>query len=200
MENENATQNLWIPGKTNADGSEHKIYKVCLTGGPCAGKTSSMNYLKEKFAPEYIVYVIPETAANTVGAGVTIIPSEFTPQTHKVFTQAIMQQQLNTEQYFYDIATIQKKSVIILCDRGVMDNTAYCTPEVEQKIYAETGWTKTNISDNNYDMVIHLVTAADGAAEFYTLENNAARTEGPELAKMLDKMTQGAWNGHPNYV
>jgi hypothetical protein len=50
------------------------------------------------------------------------------------------------------------------------------------------------------DMVIHLVTAADGAEEFYTLENNAARTETPQVAKMLDKMTQGVWNGHPNYV
>lgn len=28
-----------------------------------------------------------------------------------------------------------------------------------------------------YDMVVHLVTAADGAQEYYTLANNAARTE-----------------------
>ena len=73
-------------GKFNEDGSEHKIYKICLTGGPCAGKTSSMNYLKEKFSPEFIVYVLPEVAATTVGSGVTIIPSEFTPETHKIFT------------------------------------------------------------------------------------------------------------------
>lgn len=107
---------------------------------------------------------------------------------------------MNLEDYFVQIASIQKKSVIILTDRGVMDNTAYCTPEVEQKIYEETGWNKTQIRDNRYDMVIHLVTAADGAAEHYTLENNAARSEGPELAKILDKMTQGVWNGHHNYV
>jgi nicotinamide riboside kinase len=108
--------------------------------------------------------------------------------------------QMDLEDYFWQIATIQKKSVIILTDRGVMDNTAYCAAEVEQKIYEETGWNKTDIRDNRYDMVIHLVTAADGASEFYTLENNAARTETPDVAKMLDKMTQGVWNGHPNYV
>jgi thymidylate kinase len=73
-------------GVLNEDGSEHKIYKICLTGGPCAGKTSSMNYLKEKLSATHIVYVLPEVAATTVGAGVTIIPSEFTPATHKVFT------------------------------------------------------------------------------------------------------------------
>ena len=111
-----------------------------------------------------------------------------------------MQMQMNLEDYFQTIASIQKKSVILLTDRGVMDNTAYCTPEVEQAIYDETGWDKTSIRDNRYDMVIHLVTAADGAEEFYTLENNAARTETASVAKMLDKMTQGVWNGHPNYV
>ena len=73
-------------GKLNEDGSEHKIYSVCLTGGPCAGKTSSMKFLKEKFEPEFIVYTLPEVAATTVGSGVTIIPSEFTPATHEVFT------------------------------------------------------------------------------------------------------------------
>ena len=111
-----------------------------------------------------------------------------------------MSMQMDLENYFQKIASIQKKSVIILTDRGVMDNTAYCTPEVEQKIYEQTGCNKTDIRDNRYDMVIHLVTAADGAEEYYTLENNAARTETPEVAKMLDKMTQGVWNGHPNYV
>ena len=73
-------------GILNEDGSEHKIYKICLTGGPCAGKTSSMNYLKEKLSATHTVYVLPEVAATTVGAGVAIIPSEFTPETHKVFT------------------------------------------------------------------------------------------------------------------
>ena len=108
--------------------------------------------------------------------------------------------QMDLEDYFKKIASIQKKSVLILSDRGVMDNTAYCSAEVEQKIYESTGWTKEEIRDKRYHMVIHLVTAADGAEKFYTLENNAARTETPDVAKMLDKMTQGVWNAHPNYV
>ena len=73
-------------GTLNEDGTPHKIYKICLTGGPCAGKTSSMVHLKEKLSSKYIVYVLPEVAAMTVGSGVTIIPSEFTPETHKIFT------------------------------------------------------------------------------------------------------------------
>lgn len=72
--------------KLETEEKAQKIFKICLTGGPCAGKTSSLNHLKERFEPNFIVYVLPEVAATTVGAGVTIIPSEFTPETHKVFT------------------------------------------------------------------------------------------------------------------
>ena len=42
---------------------------------------------------------------------------------------------------------------------------------------------------DNYDMVVHMVTAADGKEEFYTLENNEARSETVEQAKELDKKT-----------
>ena len=34
--------------------------------------------------------------------------------------------------------------------------------------------------EGRYDAVFHLVTAAQGAERFYTLENNQARSETPE--------------------
>ena len=49
---------------------------------------------------------------------------------------------------------------------------------------------------SSYDLVIHLVTAADGAEEFYTTENNSARTETAEEAKSLDRRTLNSWLGH----
>ena len=47
-----------------------------------------------------------------------------------------------------------------------------------------------------YNAVFHMVTAADGASKFYTLENNQARTETPEQALDLDRRTQKCWLGH----
>jgi hypothetical protein len=44
-----------------------------------------------------------------------------------------------------------------------------------------------------------MVTAADGAASHYTLENNAARSESAEQARELDKKTQKAWLGHAHH-
>lgn len=45
-----------------------------------------------------------------------------------------------------------------------------------------------------------MVTAADGAAEFYTDVNNEARYETAEQAIVSDKKLINAWVGHPNYT
>lgn len=45
--------------------------------------------------------------------------------------------------------------------------------------------TEKQIADR-YDLVLHLVTAADGAEKFYTCENNAARLETATQARELD--------------
>jgi len=44
-----------------------------------------------------------------------------------------------------------------------------------------------------------MVTAADGAVEFYTGENNEARYETVEQAVTLDKKLINAWVGHPSF-
>lgn len=58
-----------------------------------------------------------------------------------------------------------------------------------------------------YDGVVHLVTAADGAAEFYRygeVSDDAGhrvyRTETPEEAIDLDQRMQKCWSAHPRHV
>ena len=51
-----------------------------------------------------------------------------------------------------------------------------------------------------YDAVFHLVTAAEGAERFYSLENNAARTEDMEGARQADAQTQRVWRPHPRHI
>ena len=50
----------------------------------------------------------------------------------------------------------------------------------------------------NGPQVIHMVSAAIGAEEFYSLENHTSRTEDIELARKRDKACADAWVGHPN--
>jgi hypothetical protein len=63
-----------------------------------------------------------------------------------------------------------------------MDGSAYTDENVWQAILDETGWSTMQLRDRRYEAVIHLVTAAQGATEFFTNQNNEARYESIEEA------------------
>lgn len=76
-----------------------------------------------------------------------------------------------------------------------MDPSAYMERKDWLKMLSEMDLEEVSLRDHRYDVVIHLVTAAKGAEAFYTLENNATRTEGLELASKLDSAVMNAWVG-----
>jgi hypothetical protein len=47
-----------------------------------------------------------------------------------------------------------------------------------------------------YDLIIHMVTAANGLEEYYTLKNNNSRTETAQEAVEIDNSLMNAWKGH----
>ena len=51
---------------------------------------------------------------------------------------------------------------------------------------------------DRYDAVLHLVSAADGAEQYYNTTSNEVRTEGIEKARLLDRKVIQAWSGHPH--
>lgn len=107
-----------------------------------------------------------------------------------------MKLQISLEKSFYNLAAAVGKPAVILCDRGLMDSKAFTAPAVWQSILDENGWTEVGLRDRHYDAVIHLVSAAVGAEEFYTLDNNKARVESKEEAALIDEKLQAAWIGH----
>lgn len=93
------------------------------------------------------------------------------------------------------------KPVLILCDRGVMDAAAYVSKEVFSDLLAAVGAeSRFDVKHSRYDLIVHLVSAALGAEDHYSLDNNQARTETPEEARMVDSKILQAWTGHPNIV
>ena len=111
----------------------------------------------------------------------------------------MMRFQMSMEDYYENIAKQNEKDVIIFYDRGALDPTAYCSEENKQKIFEHDDMKKADLQER-YDLVLHLVTAADGAEKFYTLENNEARSETPEIAILIDDLLKVAWNGAPNHT
>lgn len=172
--------------------------KVCLTGGPCSGKTSALTAIKQQFSNKFIIYEVPEVGTLAFNAGVNLLPSAYSKEEHKVFTHGICKAQIDLESYFETLAGLQKKPVLIVCDRGVSDNFAYTHPDNKQLILAENNWSMDFVRDDRYDLVLYLVTAASGAVEFYTNANNEARSESPEEAVRLDDLNAAQYVGHPN--
>lgn len=91
------------------------------------------------------------------------------------------------------------KPAVLLCDRGPMDGVAYVTEADWKALLQEKGVEVTDLRDVRYDAVFHMVSAADGAPEHYTLENNEVRFETLEEAVETDRRTRKGWVGHPHF-
>jgi len=172
-----------------------EIRKIVITGGPCAGKSTALSWIQNAFVKHgYTVLFVPETATELITGGV----APWTCGTNFDYQKCQMKLQLEKERIFESAAaTMKKEKILIICDRGMMDNRAYMTAEEFAAILEWLGLNEVEIRDG-YDAVFHMVTAADGAEEFYTNANNQARYEDKEAAIALDERIKEAWTGHPH--
>lgn len=172
------------------------IYHLVLTGGPCAGKTTAISKIEmELLQRGYAVLIVPETATELIANGIK--PSGNCLEIMD-FQRVVLEKQLNKENLYRKVAGLLKaEKVVIIYDRGIMDNKSYITEKQFNILLKEYNLNEIEARER-YDAVFHLVTAAEGAEEFYTLSNNNARTETPEEARVLDKKTLGNWIGHPH--
>ncbi|HTH93381.1 MAG TPA: AAA family ATPase [Candidatus Paceibacterota bacterium] len=166
------------------------VPNICFTGGPCGGKTtilaaSTDSLISKGFYP----FVVQEAATIMIGGNVK--PDN--PHLQK----AIFKTQMHLFKTF-NAAAKHVINPVVLHDRGALDNRAYISEEEFRKLIAPRRL--EHLRDSQFKAIIDLETAANGAEEFYTLENNKARTESPEEARALDVRLQQAWNGHPKFI
>lgn len=177
------------------------IKRIVLTGGPCAGKTTALVRIIEHFSSlGFKVFTIPEVPTLFTQAGMDYLTK------NKGFfyegEKATLEIQLALEDKFMRMAQECATPCIIVCDRGAMDISAYMAPEMWEQITRAAGTSTPELRDR-YDAVLHLVSAADGAEQYYTTTNNAQRyeqmnEEGLRIARGLDKKVIHAWTGHPH--
>ena len=100
-----------------------EITKIVITGGPCAGKTTAMSWIQHHFTRMgYTVLFIPETATELITGGV----APWTCGSNLDYQKCQIQLQLKKEEIFRQAAESMKdEKILIVCDRGIMDNKAY---------------------------------------------------------------------------
>ena len=170
-----------------------EIIKIVLTGGPCAGKSTALSFLKNKLEELGIsVLILEETATKLLSQGKT--PEKIG---NYEFHKLLFQTQLNGEKELEAIAEKNKNKTIIICDRGLLDSRAYVS-EDEFNRYSALYNLNEDLMRSSYDAVFHLMSAANGAKEYYTLKNNTVRSESIEKAKALDNDILALWVGTPH--
>ena len=174
-----------------------QITKIVLTGGPCAGKTTALKFLREALIKNgYGAVVVPETSTELFSSGIS--PSKMNSLFD--FHQTQLDVQLAKE-YMFEQACGKFKNfdhIVLICDRGVLDAKVYIGNEGFANLLQLNNLTEQDII-NRYDAVFKLVTAANGAKDYYTLENNAVRKESAEEAIALDELVSKAWVSHPRF-
>eukprot|EP00536_Pseudo-nitzschia_multiseries_P015134 jgi/Psemu1/298924/fgenesh1_pm.827_\ len=178
------------------NGAKVPLFKFILTGGPCGGKTTAiarLSYFLKERGFEVIACCEVYTVLASNGMSLDYYSTE---GMDTVIQNSVLDVQLSLEDSIERVLKARGKPAVLLCDRGPMDGKAYLSDEKWKKILDERGVTEAELRDMRYNAVFHMVTAADGASTFYTLENNEARSETPEQARDLDRRSQKCWLGH----
>lgn len=173
------------------------VFKLVLTGGPCAGKSTGLSRIEQELTNRgYKVYIVAESATELIMGGVN--PSEI-PLLQ--FQKSIFELQYSKECIYKEQAEKYSKQYnkdcIIVFDRGLLDGKAFMTDKEFSTLLKLEDKKEVDIRDS-YDGVFHLITAANGAESFYTLGNNTARQETIDEARKVDKFGIKAWTGHPH--
>lgn len=164
-----------------------KPYKIALSSGACAGKTSMLPGLKQELEKyHYNVVIVPESATQLLREGVK-------PDENFQFKIAKRQllNEVNAEKLAKKMTDSNFNETIILYDRSFICNQAYCTESEFKKITEEL---KLGDIYARYDACIHLET---GAKFEYHPEG---RFESREEAIELDKRTLEFTSQHRNFV
>lgn len=175
---------------------KRKVWKLVLTGGPCGGKTTGQTRLATFFENlGWKVYRVPETANILLSGGVNF--AELTDEAAERFQENLLKTMIQIENSFFDLANSTERNCLVICDRGAMDASAFISRDQWESILGRNGLDEVEIRDNRYSQVIHMVSAAKGAEQFYSIEHHASRSEGLEQARERDTAAASAWVGHP---
>lgn len=162
----------------------HEPRRVVLTGGPGAGKTATLEMIKQSFCEH--VRILPEAASVVFGGG---FPRLQSGDGLKAAQRAIYFVQRELE-----AVAAAENAAIIMCDRGTVDGLAYW-PGPED-LWTSVGTTRDE-QFARYHTVIHLRTpSADGGYN----HANRLRTESADEAAALDARILQAWTGHSHHV
>lgn len=167
---------------------------IVLTGGPCGGKSLTVEALRTEFAGK--VVVVPEMASTILAS--FPLPGrdlEWSREWQDSLQRSILQAQLEAEAA-WKMAARHQGAKVILCDRGVLDGAAYRNESADE--FCRHFDLEVGEVHQRYAGVVHLQTLAEYSPEGYSANklSNPHRFEEFDRAQELDRALLRAWSEH----
>jgi len=185
------------------DGSAAKVYKIVLTGGTSAGKSSAAEFLAERLRKmNFCVYMAPEVPTMLFNAG---CPKSLVMGRNEnafvTFEASMIELQLQIEETFARIAKATGQRSVIIFNRGIADASAFIPQNLWPAVVNFNPAVKQGLLTllSRYDLIIHMVTAASGAEVHFVGPDGIPCKEEKELenARALDDRVLHSYRGHP---
>ena len=174
--------------------------KLVITGGPCAGKTSSMEILRAALANiDSCVLFVPEAATDLILSGISprTCPSVLDFQTQVIALQ--IEREIAADAAADEAMLSDGKNAVVICDRGICDSRAYLSAGDYARALAANGLDAQTALER-YDAVFYLDSIASTNPDAYTCSNNSARVSDAQEAALADARTFEAWSAHPHVI
>ena len=181
------------------------VTKILFCGGPSAGKTTAIStltgYLRDLGHLVLIVPDVEKIILNNVGVNGLPKANKDLGGSKKIdlhYSQLRLQMML--EDTFTNIIVQNpnkpNQELFLLIENGALDQKAYTTPNEWSSILVEAEKDEAQLL-SRYDMVVHMITAADGAMSYFDHLNKSE----PDAKQCisLDRALRKAYMYHPNF-
>jgi predicted ATPase len=162
----------------------HETHRVVLTGGPGAGKTAILEFMRLAFCRH--VAILPEAAGVVFGGGF--------PRADNGVRLRAAQRAIFHVQHELEETTAEDNAAVVVCDRGTPDGSVYWPGP--GTLWNAVGTTAA-AELARYSAVIHLRTPSELNGYNY---RNPLRKESPEEALAIDERLGALWSGHQGYT
>ena len=169
--------------------------KIVVTGGPCGGKTTFLDALRELDLP---VVIVPEAATILLSGGF-FEPNKDVPWSEDwqtAFEYAVFHLQKSLEETAA-LQARQKGVSVLICDRGSLDAAVFLPGGlVQAKLLLNLD---VNSERLRYDAVLHLESLATADSANYGTAGNGHRIESVDRAQKIEMLSREVWSQHKNY-
>uniref|UniRef100_A0A1A9ZHS2 NadR/Ttd14 AAA domain-containing protein n=1 Tax=Glossina pallidipes TaxID=7398 RepID=A0A1A9ZHS2_GLOPL len=83
--------------------------------------------------------------------------SDLTEKEAYKFQENLIRTMIQIENTYFELGKSSKRNCLIICDRGVMDASAYISRKKWEKMLASNNWNPIEMRDNRYNQILHLV-------------------------------------------